>query len=85
MIKLDVKLTLPDNTRVFCGEIVTTPPDPRGMIQGAFRYVPGYFKHPAAFSLDPVNLPLSSRLFQVSGRANKKQSNINKTIARNEK
>lgn len=63
MIKLDVKLTLPDKTRVVCGEMVTTPPDSRGMIQGAFRYAPEYLKHPAAFPLDPVNLPLSSKEF----------------------
>jgi serine/threonine-protein kinase HipA len=63
MIRLLVKLTLPDSTTLFCGEIVTTLPDSRGMIQGAFRYTPEYLKHPLAFPLDPVNLPLRSKEF----------------------
>ncbi len=65
MIRLFVNVTLPNNTMLFCGEIVTTSPDPRGVIQGAFRYSPEYLSHPLAFSLDPVNLPLSSQEFGV--------------------
>jgi len=66
MIRLLVNVTLPNNTTLFCGEIVTTLPDPRGIIKGAFRYSPEYLKHPMAFSLDPVNLPLSSKEFQTN-------------------
>ena len=66
MIRLLVNVTLPDNTTLFCGEIVTTLPDPRGIIQGAFRYAPEYLNHPMAFSLDPVNLPLSAKEFQTN-------------------
>ena len=66
MIRLLVNVTLPNNTTLLCGEIVTTPPDPKGMIQGAFRYTPEYLKHPLAFSLDPVNLPLSAKEFHTN-------------------
>ncbi|MBU1195836.1 MAG: type II toxin-antitoxin system HipA family toxin [Proteobacteria bacterium] len=65
MIRLFVNVTLPNNITLFCGEIVTTSPDPRGVIQGAFRYSPEYLSHPLAFSLDPVNLPLRSQEFGV--------------------
>lgn len=66
MIRLLVNVTLPSNKTLSCGEIVTTRPDPRGIIQGAFRYAPEYLKHPLAFPLDPVNLPLSSKEFQTN-------------------
>ncbi len=65
MIRLLVHLTLPDNTGLLCGEMVTTSPDPRGRIKGAFRYAPEYLKHPRAFPLDPVTLPLTPREFQT--------------------
>ncbi len=65
MIRLLVHVTLPDNTKLLCGEMVTTAPDPRGRIQGAFRYVPEYLKHPRAFPLDPVTLPLTPKEFQT--------------------
>ncbi|MBT3177542.1 MAG: type II toxin-antitoxin system HipA family toxin [Desulfobacula sp.] len=65
MIRLLVNLTFPGSKTVSCGEIVTTLPDPRGKIQGAFRYAPDYLNHPLAFPLDPVNLPLSSKEFQT--------------------
>lgn len=63
MIKLRVNVTLPDNTQLHCGEIITTPPDPRGIIQGAFRYTAAYLEHPSAFPLDPVTLPLTAKEF----------------------
>ncbi len=66
MIRLLVNLTLPDGSTLFCGEIVTTLPDSRGMIQGAFRYAPEYLQHPLAFPLDPVNLPLHSKEFRTN-------------------
>ena len=68
MNRLLVNVTLPSNKTLSCGEIVTTRPDSRGIIQGAFRYVPAYLKHSLAFPLDPVNLPLSSKEFQTNRR-----------------
>lgn len=65
MILLLVHVTLPDNTGLLCGEMVTTSPDPSGKIKGAFRYVPEYLKHPRAFPLDPVTLPLNPEEFQT--------------------
>ena len=65
MIRLLVHVTLPDNTGLLCGEMVATSPDPRGRIKGAFRYVAEYLKHPQAFSLDPVTLPLNREEFQT--------------------
>jgi serine/threonine-protein kinase HipA len=63
MIKLRVMVTLPDRKRLYCGDMITTTPDSRGFIQGAFRYTPEYLENPFAFPLDPVNLPLSSKEF----------------------
>ncbi|MCD4741488.1 MAG: type II toxin-antitoxin system HipA family toxin [Desulfobacteraceae bacterium] len=65
MINLKIKITFPDNTSLFCGEIVTTKPDHRGAIQGAFRYTAEYLNHAQAFPLDPVNLPLSPDEFEA--------------------
>ncbi len=58
MLKLNVKITFPDGQKVFCGEIFTTDPTPRGKIEGSFRYSKEYLEHPRAFPLDPENLPL---------------------------
>ena len=69
MIRLIVHVTLPDNTTLLCGEMVSTSPDPRGRMHGAFRYVPEYLKHPEAFPLDPAILPLTSKEFQTGRRA----------------
>ncbi|MEA1968813.1 MAG: hypothetical protein U9N77_11430 [Thermodesulfobacteriota bacterium] len=63
MIRLIVKVALPDNTTLTCGEIITTKPDFRGVIKGAFRYQSEYLKHPLAFPIDPVSLPLSLNEF----------------------
>lgn len=65
MIRLVVHVTLPDNTTLLCGEMVVTGSDPRGRVEGAFRYMPEYLKHPKAFPLDPVALPLTSKEFQT--------------------
>ena len=61
MINLRVIITLPDNMSLHCGDIITTTPDFRGSIQGAFRYTTGYLEYPSAFPLDPVNLPLAAK------------------------
>ncbi|OQY08331.1 MAG: phosphatidylinositol kinase [Desulfobacteraceae bacterium 4572_123] len=66
MIKLNVIVTLPNNKTLPCGEIVTTAPDPRGIIRGAFRYAAEYLENPLAFPLDPVSLPLISKEFATS-------------------
>ena len=65
MIRLLVHVTLPDNTGLLCGEMVATSPEPSGRIKGAFRYAPEYLKHPQAFPLDPVALPLTPKEFQT--------------------
>ncbi len=64
MIFLDVTLTLPDNTTIFCGEIAVDELNS----EGAFRYSPEYLKHPKAFSLDPVSLPLSSNEYSIKNK-----------------
>ncbi len=43
--------------------MVTGATDPRGAMRGAFRYSSGYLNHPAAFALDPNQLPLSTDEF----------------------
>ncbi|ACN16003.1 hypothetical protein HRM2_29150 [Desulforapulum autotrophicum HRM2] len=63
MIKLNVMVTLPDATRLPCGEIVATPPDSQGLVKGAFRYSKAYLDHSLAFPLDPVTLPMISKEF----------------------
>ncbi|CCK79076.1 type II toxin-antitoxin system HipA family toxin [Desulfobacula toluolica] len=65
MIWLDVNITLPDNTTINCGEIVTREPDKKGIIPGAFQYTREYLEHPKAFPLDPVTLPLRQEEFTV--------------------
>ena len=50
--------------RVFAGEMVCEiESDGRG--RGAFRYASDYLKHPGAFALDPISLPLREGEFDV--------------------
>ncbi len=65
MIKLNVWLTTFEGSRVHAGELVTTAPDQQGRLQGQFRYRSDYLQSRSAFSLDPVHLPLSSKLFSA--------------------
>lgn len=65
MFHITVTITFPDATKVRCGEIITTQPDDRGIIKGAFRYTPEYLEHPFAFSLNPVELPLKPNEFHA--------------------
>lgn len=66
MIRLDVWLTLPAGENLKVGTLVTTDPDPvRGGVEGQFRYDPKYLSRPAAFSLDPLHLPLSAEIFNA--------------------
>lgn len=68
MIKLAVWLTLPSGERVKAGSLVVADPDTAagGRLQGQFRYAPGYLGHPEAFALDPLNLPLSTEIFDTN-------------------
>lgn len=66
MIHTAVRITMPDGENISCGEMVTTPPDFRGIIKGAFRYSDTYLNHPGAFALDPNQLPLSTKEYQTT-------------------
>ena len=66
MIKIDIWATLPNGSETHAGEIVCADPDARGRIRGAFRYTPEYLKHPKAFPLDPIALPLSNDEFAAN-------------------
>ena len=65
MLKCDIRITFPDGDKVMCGTILCQDPDPRGWIEGAFRYAPGYLDDSRAFPLDPEVLPLSNREFRA--------------------
>lgn len=67
MIKIDVRITFPDGKELCAGEVCTDP-DSHGNIQGAFRYTAEFLNDDQAFSLDPVNRPLSEGEFRA-GRA----------------
>ncbi len=66
MIKLNVWLTQPNGETIQAGELVVSDPDNQGRLQGQYRYHPNYLNSPIAFPLDPVHLPLSSRIFDAS-------------------
>ena len=63
MIQTDGHICLPNGDTLLCGEMVTGAADSRGAMRGAFRYSRGYLSHPAAFALDPIQLPLSTDEF----------------------
>ena len=66
MIKLDVWLTLPSGESVKAGTLVVADPDNvSGALPGQFRYAPDYLKHPRAFPLDSLHLPLSADIFDA--------------------
>ena len=65
MKHLEVWITFPHNETLLCGEIVTEPPDFKGLTKGAFWYAQGYLDHPMAFPIDPVALPLKNDEFQT--------------------
>ena len=66
MIKLNVWLTLSNGETIKTGELVVSDPDLQGRLGGQFRYHPNYLRNSIAFPLDPIHLPLSSRIFDVS-------------------
>jgi len=51
------------------GAIRVADPDPRrgGLLRGEFRYEGAYLESPNAFALDPIHLPLESRVFDSAG------------------
>lgn len=67
MIALHVWLRTVAGDLLPAGEIRVADPDPRrgGLLRGEFRYQPRYLEHPAAFALDPLRLPLTSRVFEA--------------------
>jgi serine/threonine-protein kinase HipA len=67
MIRLDVWLTLPSGESVKAGTLIVADPDTArgGRLQGQFRYTSEYLKHPEAFPLDPLNLPLSAEIYDA--------------------
>lgn len=67
MIRLDVWLTLPSGENVKTGALVVADPDDvRGGLHGQFHYTPEHLEHPKAFPLDPLNLPLSTEIFNAN-------------------
>jgi serine/threonine-protein kinase HipA len=65
IVKLDVRLELPNGEILKTGELAVKDPDVRGALQGQFRYVPEYLKNPIAFPLDPLHLPLTAKILDA--------------------
>ena len=66
MIKIDVWIRFSDGASMRAGEMICTVFDHRGHEKGAFRYTPDYLKHPNAFALDPISLPLTDAEFETA-------------------
>ncbi|MCB2214997.1 type II toxin-antitoxin system HipA family toxin [Desulfofustis glycolicus] len=66
MIKLIVWLNLEIGRPVRAGELVVADPDPRGGLQGQFRYAESYLTSGTGFALDPIHLPLEADLLEVN-------------------
>jgi serine/threonine-protein kinase HipA len=64
MIKLHVWLTLEDPP-ILAGELIVDDPDSRGALRGQFRYSQSFLNWQHSFSLDPVHLPLSPKIFDA--------------------
>jgi len=62
---LTVWLTLATAEVVKVGELAVDDPDFRGALKGQFRYAPEYLEHPRAFPIDPLQLPLSTEIFDA--------------------
>jgi len=65
VIGLRVWLRTSDGEPCLAGAIRVADPDPRrgGLLRGEFRYEGAYLDSPNAFVLDPIHLPLESRVF----------------------
>lgn len=64
MIRLDLRLTLPDGESIHAGDLAFADPDGQGRYTSAFRYTQTWLEHPRAFPLDPASLPLEPGEFQ---------------------
>ncbi len=65
MMRLDAWLTLPDGACRRVGELAFSEADQQGRYVSAFRYTPDWLRDPAAFALDPANLPLGPTEYQA--------------------
>ncbi len=65
MIKLNVWLNLNINLPILTGELVVADPDQHGDLRGQFRYTDNYLAAENRFALDPINLPISTELFEA--------------------
>lgn len=65
MIKQIVWLTTPQGDVLKAGEFVVADPDPQGRLRGQFRYHPEYLASKDRFALDPINLPVSTLVFDA--------------------
>jgi len=65
VIGLRVWLRTWEGEACLAGAIRVADPDPRrgGLLRGEFRYEGAYLDSPNAFALDPIHLPLESRVF----------------------
>ncbi len=60
-------MRMPDGGRTVLGRLLHEK-QADGTIQSYFRYEPGWLSEAASFPLDPVNLPLDSRIFRRRSR-----------------
>ncbi len=66
MIKLNVWFTSFSGKRIQAGELIVSEPDSQGRLQGQFRYHPEYLSSSFAIPLDPLQLALSSSVFDAN-------------------
>lgn len=68
MQKLIVWLRKPNGERVQVGELLSSEPDPAkgGRLEGEFRYFTDYLSRDDCFALDPIHLPLQTRVFSAN-------------------
>lgn len=68
MIELDVWITSPRNLTVQVGKIIVAPPDKSrgGRLHAQFHYLQNYLEDENRVALDPINLPLLSKIFSAN-------------------
>jgi serine/threonine-protein kinase HipA len=62
-INLHVHAVFPDGEVVGVGRLLSRGLNRPGRFEGFFRYDPNYLRHPKAYAVDPVHLPLSPGTF----------------------
>lgn len=67
-INLYVYGIFPNKEIVEIGRLLSRNLRSRQQLEGFFRYSPSYLRHPLAYALDPVHLPLDSRTFTADSR-----------------